>query len=130
MIGQLDAVRSLTPGVGGTAVRNVTSTAAIFATHFPRFPVLPGVLVIDDLTRLAALVLAGDGPAERWVPAAVARVRFRHYVRPGDVVELTVQARNDDPSRFQGSAVVDGTTVTTVGDLTMTRTTAPPGGQG
>jgi 3-hydroxymyristoyl/3-hydroxydecanoyl-(acyl carrier protein) dehydratase len=42
------------------AFRNVTNTLAIFETHFPRFPVLPGVLVLGSIGRLAGELLAAE----------------------------------------------------------------------
>lgn len=125
----LDTVVSLYPGVAGVATRNVPSTSAIFATHFPRFPVLPGVLILDDLARLAALVLAAGGPPERWRLVGVTRARFRRYVRPGDVVELNVEVQPGDGDRhshpvLRGAVRVGDVTVTTVGALTMQDMTA------
>ena len=121
----LDTVVSLRPGVAAVATRNVPATSAIFATHFPRFPVVPGVLIIDDLARLAALVLAGDGGLNRWRLAGVTRVRFRHFVRPGDVAELRVEVRSggDEPI-LRGDVRVGGSPVTTVGSLVMRDTAA------
>lgn len=121
----LDTVVALDPGVRGEATRNVPSTSAIFATHFPRFPVLPGVLLLDDLARLAALVLAGTGTPQRWTLAAATRVRYRHYVRPGDVATLSVEVlpAAAEPA-FKGSVRVDGALVTSVGALTLRDTTA------
>ncbi|TDC33693.1 hydroxymyristoyl-ACP dehydratase [Kribbella albertanoniae] len=121
----LDTVVSLRPGVAAVATKNFPATTAIFATHFPRFPVVPGVLLLDDLARLAALVLAGDGGPDRWRLAAVTRIRFRHFVRPGDVAELSVEVRSDgDGSTLRGEVRVDGKPVTTVGSLVMRDTTS------
>lgn len=124
----LDTVVSLRPGAAAVATRNVPATWAILATHFPRFPVVPGVLILDDLARLAALVLAADGGPDRWRPAGVTRVRFRHFVRPGDVAELSVEVRSggDEPV-LRGDVRVDGSPVTTVGSLVMRATASEAG---
>lgn len=121
----LDTVVALDPGVRGEATRNVPSTSAIFATHFPRFPVLPGVLILDDLARLAALVLAGTGGPERWTLAAATRVRYRRYVRPGDVAALSVEVLPAaGEATLKATVRVDGALVTSVGALTLRDTTA------
>ncbi|WP_051426480.1 3-hydroxyacyl-ACP dehydratase FabZ family protein [Jiangella gansuensis] len=119
----LDTVLALEPGARGKATRNVPSTSAIFATHFPRFPVLPGVLILDDLARLAALVVDGAGSPERWSLAGATRIRYRRYVRPGDVAELSVEVvpGASDPV-LRGTVRVDGAVVTTVGALTLRET--------
>ena len=56
----LDRVVGVEPGQSGTAIRNVPNTLAIFDTHFPRFHVLPGVLILGSLGELARLVVEGD----------------------------------------------------------------------
>src|SRR4029077_13156409 len=63
----LDRIVSVEPGESGTAmaIRNVPNTLAIFNTHFPRFPVLPGVLMLGSLGALAAELLGADTD-ERW----------------------------------------------------------------
>jgi 3-hydroxyacyl-[acyl-carrier-protein] dehydratase len=76
----------------GLAVRNVPNTLAVFATHFPRFPVLPGVMLLESLVELASHVA---GPGRRLVRAE--RLRFRHFVRPGDQVELAVKVTDRSP---------------------------------
>jgi 3-hydroxyacyl-[acyl-carrier-protein] dehydratase len=107
-------------GSGATGICNVAGTLDVFDHHFPRFPVLPGVLLLEALADLAAHVLgAGDG--RPWYLADVGRVRFRRYVRPGDSVELRVDVteRGDDRVTFSARAEVDDDTVATAGTLTM-----------
>ena len=53
----LDRIVSIEPGKGAKALRNVPTTLAIFDTHFPRKPVLPGVLIIGSIGELAAALL-------------------------------------------------------------------------
>ena len=118
----LDRVLELLPGQSGTAVRNVPATWTLLATHFPRKPVMPGVLIVDDLATLAGLVAdaARTGPERGdWSMTSVRRVRWRHFVQPGDCVELTVSRLGGvegDPA-FRGTVRVDGRTVTTVAEL-------------
>ncbi|WP_205856543.1 3-hydroxyacyl-ACP dehydratase FabZ family protein, partial [Phytoactinopolyspora endophytica] len=116
----LDRVLEVEPGRTARAIRNVPSTLPLLATHFPRFPVLPGVLILDDLAAVAALTLAAEtGPVPGWRLAGAARIRYRHFVRPGDSAELTVvrkeNAHTPDEGRrlFEGTVRVDGRKVTT-----------------
>jgi 3-hydroxyacyl-[acyl-carrier-protein] dehydratase len=118
----LDRIVSVEPGQRATALRNVPNTLAIFDTHFPRFPVLPGVLILGSLGTLAGELLAAE-TADRWQLAGADRVGFRHFVRPGDQLELTVELkeRSDAEAVLSGEASVDGRVVTRARRLRMTR---------
>src|SRR5438445_5223889 len=74
------------------AIRNVPNTLAIFDSHFPRFPVLPGVLILGSLGTLAAHLLAEETGIS-WRLAGAGQVGFRHFVGRGDQLELTVQLK-------------------------------------
>lgn len=116
----LDRILDVEPGARGTAIRNVPNTLAIFDSHFPRFPVLPGVLILGSMGLLAAAVLAEQGPGD-WRLSGAGRVRFRHFVQPGDQLELTVEVvdASERKATLKATARVDGKPVTTVGSLRM-----------
>jgi 3-hydroxyacyl-[acyl-carrier-protein] dehydratase len=107
---------------GDTAmgVRNVPNTLAIFDSHFPRFPVLPGVLILGSLGTLAAHLLEQQ-TGKKWRLAAAGNVGFRHFVQPGDQMEVTVQLkeRSDEEAVLSGEAKVDGKLVTRARQLRM-----------
>ena len=86
----LDRIVSVEPGESATALRNVPNTLAIFDTHFPRFPVLPGVLILGSLGALAGELLEAE-TGRPWRLAGADRVAFRHFVQPGDQLQLTVK---------------------------------------
>lgn len=96
------------------------ATLEVFATHFPRFPVLPGVLILGDLVRVAAL-FAERETGGAWVAAAVEQVRWRRYVRPGDRMEVSVKAVLSTPAEYvvSGRVTVDGQAVTTIGAIRL-----------
>lgn len=108
----LDRVLSAESGKA-TAIRNVPNTLAIFDSHFPRFMVLPGVLILGSLGELAAHLLEVE-TGRPWVMRGAERVGFRHFVQPGDQLELTVEIkkRSDDAAVLSGQAAVDGKVVT------------------
>lgn len=122
---ELDEITEVLPGLRAVATRNVPHTLGVFDTHFPRFPVLPGVLILDALAQTAALALPGGGGAG-WTPAEARRLRFRHYVNPGDRLELIVDVEETDgrTAHCRGTARVDGRTVTTVRELRLVRSDA------
>jgi 3-hydroxyacyl-[acyl-carrier-protein] dehydratase len=113
----LDRVLLVQPGRRAVAVRNVGGTLALFDSHFPRFPVLPGVLLLESMAATAGLA-AGD--RQPWRLAAAQLVRFRHYVQPGDQVEITADVlAGADPVTCSVTAAVDGRTVATVRRLRL-----------
>ena len=91
------------------AVRNVPNTLAIFDSHFPRFHVLPGVLMLGSLGTLCAELLE-QRTGKRWRLAGADRVAFRHFVQPGDQLSLNVKLKDlgDDQATLTGEASVEG----------------------
>ncbi len=116
----LDKIVSVEPGETATAIRNVPNTLAIFDTHFPRFPVLPGVLMLGSLGALAAELLQAESD-KRWRLQGADRVAFRHFVQPGDQLELTVKLskRDDTEAVLSGEASVEGRVVVRARKLRM-----------
>lgn len=116
----LDRLVGVEPGQRAVGVRNVPATLAIFDSHFPRFPVLPGVLILGSLGELAGALLR-ETAGGTWVLAGADAVRYRHFVQPGDELELVVELKESDASTAVCSATarVDGRPVTTVRRLHM-----------
>ena len=134
----LDRVIAVEPGRGARALQNVPHTLDIFDSHFPRFPVLPGVLILGSMGELASLLLkqeAGSGaphpqagtrrePGQAgrpWRLAEAAQVRFRHFVQPGDQLDVAVELTEWTPeaATFSGTVKVDGKTVATARRLRL-----------
>ncbi|GAA3377490.1 hydroxymyristoyl-ACP dehydratase [Streptomyces racemochromogenes] len=115
------------PGERARAVRNVPNTLDLFATHFPRFPILPGVLLLASAADVAAL--AAPAAEYGWRPGEAARVRWRRPVRPGDQVDIVAELTGrdgDDTLHFKITATVDGRPVATVRQLTLVRRLPAP----
>ena len=109
----LDRIVNVDPGKSAVALRNVPNTLSIFDSHFPRFPVTPGVLILGSLGTLAAHLLEEE-TGKKWELAGADRVGFRHFVQPGDQMELSVQLkeRTDEEAVLSGEVKVDGKVVT------------------
>jgi 3-hydroxyacyl-[acyl-carrier-protein] dehydratase len=109
----LDRIVSIEVGKTATAVRNVPNTLAIFDSHFPRFNVLPGVLILGSLGALASELLERETGVQ-WHLSGADRVGFRHFVQPGDQLQLSVTLKNrsDAEAVLTGEASVDGRVVT------------------
>ncbi|MGO9977021.1 MAG: 3-hydroxyacyl-ACP dehydratase FabZ family protein [Solirubrobacteraceae bacterium] len=94
-------------------LRNVANTLAIFDSHFPRFNVLPGILILGSLGTLCAELLEHE-TGRRWQLVGAERVGFRHFVQPGDQIVLTVKLKQlaDDEATLTGEVAVEGKVVT------------------
>ena len=94
-------------------LRNVPNTLAIFDSHFPRFNVLPGVLILGSLGTLAAALLEQQ-TGRPWRLAGGERIGFRHFVQPGDQLELSVKIKDlgEEEATLTGEVTVDGRVVT------------------
>jgi 3-hydroxyacyl-[acyl-carrier-protein] dehydratase len=98
-------------------VKNVTINEPFFQGHFPSFPVMPGVLIIEGLAQTAG-ALCVHSLGETYTPQLVYfmgidRAKFRKPVLPGDVLEYHVKkVRSRGRAwRFFGEAKVDGKVV-------------------
>lgn len=107
-----------------TAIKNVTAAEEYLGDHFPGFPVLPGVFMLEALTQAARELLKGRG--KHLVLGQVKALRYGSFVRPGEAlkVEVTLDKVNEDGSfglKGQASVVrIDGTGETAVsGRFTM-----------
>jgi UDP-N-acetylglucosamine acyltransferase len=90
----IDTVAEHEPGNRLVAVKNVTVNEEFFQGHFPGAPLMPGVLMIEALTQVAAVLLLdrADAPptARVWL-RGVDNAKFRRQVVPGDRLRLEVQ---------------------------------------
>lgn len=109
-------------GDRATALRNVPGTLAIFDSHFALRPVLPGVLVLGSMGELARVLLA-ERTGDRWRLAGAERVRYRHFIRPGDQMHIEVKMKefSDGLAVLGASVQVDGRVVTSAAALRMER---------
>jgi|GEM_PF-974484 len=92
------------------AVKNVTSAEEYLADHFPSFPVLPGVMMMEALVQAGRRLLADRGESgEPFVLGQVRNVRYGNMVRPGQslVVEVTCKGCKDGQWEMTGVGRVD-----------------------
>lgn len=81
------------------ALKQVTAAEEYLGDHFPTFPVLPGVMMVEAMTQAARMMLAPRGDS-RLVLGAVRNMKFGSMVRPGEAmeVEVTLAEANEDGS--------------------------------
>lgn len=93
------------------AVKNVTSAEEYLADHFPGFPVLPGVMMLETLVQAGRLLVAGpdvalnaqEGP--NLILAEVRNVRYGNMVRPGQTLKVEVTLRGKDERGYDMNGV-------------------------
>ena len=108
----VDRIEELEPGVRALGIKNVSQNEPFFEGHFPDYPVMPGVLVIEALAQVGAVgvMAGGEHRGKLALFAGIDGVRFRRQVLPGDVLTLEVEI-----GRLKGGAG-RGTGRATVGD--------------
>jgi 3-hydroxyacyl-[acyl-carrier-protein] dehydratase len=94
----LDTIRMYTPDVELTAVKNVTLTEEYLADHFPEFPVLPGVFMLEAATEAGAwlLRLSEDFAHSIISLKEVKNVKYADFVPPGQTLTVTVSLIKKD----------------------------------
>jgi 3-hydroxyacyl-[acyl-carrier-protein] dehydratase len=97
-------------------IKNVTHNEPFFTGHFPDFPVMPGVLIVEAMAQTAGvLVLKSIPDRDRKLVLLVAieNARFRRPVVPGDTLrmEMKVLKRKASVAKMAGVATVDGLVV-------------------
>ena len=102
----LDRIVELERGSRIRAVKGLTLAEEYLADHFPTFPVMPGVMMVEALVQASAwLVRATEDFAHSLVVLSEARnVTYKSFVSPGRVLELDVKARRIEAasSEFEG----------------------------
>jgi 3-hydroxyacyl-[acyl-carrier-protein] dehydratase len=109
----LDRVTEMVRGKRVVAIKNVTINEPFFAGHFPDFPIMPGVLIVEAMAQAGAALLfteVTDRNNKLLVFTGIERARFRRPVVPGDQlrIEVDVLAFRGTAGRLQGKAYVDG----------------------
>lgn len=98
------------------ALKSVTTAEEYLADHFPRFPVLPGVLMLEAMVQSARRLLhesveGSDASASggRWVLAEAKNIRYGNMVRPGEQLRVSVEMMKCEGDRysFKGEGKVE-----------------------
>jgi len=87
----IDRITRWEVGSSAEALKNVALSEDFFDDHFPRHPVMPGVLIIEGMAQLSGLLLeaslqAARGKSAKAVLSILERTKFRQMVRPGDTL--------------------------------------------
>jgi beta-hydroxyacyl-ACP dehydratase FabZ len=97
-------------------IKNVTVNEPHFTGHFPDFPVMPGVLIVEAMAQCAGVLVLKNIPDREnklVLLVAIENARFRRPVVPGDTLrmEMRVIKRKASVAKMAGVATVDGVVV-------------------
>ncbi len=108
----IDRIVELQPGQSLVAVKNLSLAEEYLADHFPGFPVMPGVLMLEALTQAGAwLVREMEDFAHSIVILKQAKtIKYGNFVEPGRQLQLRVElaSHGDRESSFKGVGLIDG----------------------
>lgn len=106
----VDKILEVEPGKRAKALKLVSANEPHFQGHFPGYPVMPGVLIVEAIAQTAALAAFGNEPGMIGFLAGIDEARFRRPVRPGDilVIESEIISLKRSLGKARGHATVDG----------------------
>lgn len=111
----IDRILELESGVRAVGMKNVTMNEPFFAGHFPDYPVMPGVLIVEALAQVGAVAILSvpENKGRIALFAGIDEVRIRGQVLPGDTLRLEMEITRMKGKIGKGRAVasVEGKTV-------------------
>jgi 3-hydroxyacyl-[acyl-carrier-protein] dehydratase len=110
----IDRLVDVVPGISAIGIKNVSINEPFFQGHFPKQPVMPGVLIVESMAQTAAALvvesLGGEAQGKLVYFMSVDSARFRRKVVPGDqlLIQVTKIHNRKNVWKFHGEAKVDG----------------------
>jgi 3-hydroxyacyl-[acyl-carrier-protein] dehydratase len=124
----VDRIVELEPGKRAVGLKHVSLTDGYLQGHFPRYPVMPGVLIVEALAQTGAVLVMQDPANAGKLPffARIDNCRFRQQVRPGDTLRLEVEVTSfHGPVGKAHARALVGSILACEADLTFALGNAP-----
>jgi 3-hydroxyacyl-[acyl-carrier-protein] dehydratase len=124
----LDRIIDIEPGRRAVGLKHVSMSDQYLQGHFPSYPVMPGVLIVEALAQTGAVLVMQDPANAGKLPffARVDNCRFRQQVRPGDTLRVVVVVTSfRGPVGKAHARALVGTTLACEADLTFALGNAP-----
>ncbi|MCI0768579.1 3-hydroxyacyl-ACP dehydratase FabZ [Bacillus sp. TL12] len=89
----IDRIIEVEEGKRAVGIKNVTTNEEFFNGHFPEYPVMPGVLIVEALAQVSAVIMLikEENHGKIGLFAGIDNCRFKKQVRPGDQLRLEVE---------------------------------------
>jgi 3-hydroxyacyl-[acyl-carrier-protein] dehydratase len=108
----VDRCEDYRPNESIVGIKCVTVNEPFFTGHFPENPVMPGVLIVEAIAQTGAVLMSkslnADVSGKTIMIVSLDEARFRHPVRPGDVLRMYVEVlrHRGDMFKFRGKAML------------------------
>jgi 3-hydroxyacyl-[acyl-carrier-protein] dehydratase len=108
----VDRILEIEEGKRAVGIKNVTANEEFFSGHFPNYPVMPGVLIVEALAQVGAVAMLKkeENRGRLAFFTGIDNCRFKRQVKPGDQLRLEVEIIRAKGAigKGKGIATVDG----------------------
>ena len=106
----VDRITAIEPNVKAVGLKNVTANEPFFQGHFPDYPIMPGVLIVEAMAQVSGILAFYSGAnGKSTYFMSIEKAKFRKPVIPGDQLrfEVSIVQNRKNVWKFAGEAFVD-----------------------